>query len=164
MFYYRQYFFKRESNYCCFLTFDFINKFFAFTLNAKSTCFADTFSTGYIFIKLGIFNLDTANIPQLKGLGKRNNIVVEAGGIGVYRDAHDPDPNARFKAILMEIKADIEGGRQFSEAIAKHPKLFGPLYISMVKASEMSGAFARMLDQFVIDLQATPLVPNEAPA
>jgi DNA-binding MarR family transcriptional regulator len=25
-------------------------------------------------------------------------------------------------------------------------------------------AFARMLDQFVIDLQATPLVPNEAPA
>lgn len=55
--------------------------------------------------------------------------------------------NARFKAILMEIKADIEGGRQFSEAIAKHPKLFGPLYISMVKASEMSGAFARMLDR-----------------
>ena len=55
--------------------------------------------------------------------------------------------NARFKAVLQEIKADIEGGKQFSEAIARHPKLFGPLYISMVKASEMSGAFSRMLDR-----------------
>ena len=47
--------------------------------------------------------------------------------------------NARFKAVLQEIKADIESGKQFSEAIARHPKLFGPLYISMVRASEMSG-------------------------
>ena len=65
----------------------------------------------------------------------------------------DQTTNARFKAILMEIKADIEGGRQFSEAIAKHPKLFGPLYISMVKASEMSGAFARMLDRIAAYLR-----------
>lgn len=61
--------------------------------------------------------------------------------------------NAKFKAILMEIKGDIESGRQFSEAIAKHPKLFGPLYISMVKASEMSGAFARMLDRIAAYLR-----------
>ncbi|MAC20299.1 MAG: pilus assembly protein PilC [Phycisphaerae bacterium] len=55
--------------------------------------------------------------------------------------------NARFKAVLQEIKNDIESGKQFSEAIARHPKLFGPLYISMVRASEMSGAFSRMLDR-----------------
>ena len=61
--------------------------------------------------------------------------------------------NAKFKSVLQEIKADIESGRQFSEAIAKHPKLFGPLYISMVQASEMSGAFARMLDRIAAYLQ-----------
>ena len=61
--------------------------------------------------------------------------------------------NAKFKVVLQEIKADIESGRQFSEAIAKHPKLFGPLYISMVRASEMSGAFARMLDRIAAYLQ-----------
>ena len=55
--------------------------------------------------------------------------------------------NQKFRRILMQIKADVESGRQFSEAIAKHPKLFGPLYVNMVKASEMSGSFAKMLDR-----------------
>src|SRR6185503_17285488 len=31
--------------------------------------------------------------------------------------------------------------------IARHPKLFGPLYVNMVRASEMSGSFAEMLDR-----------------
>jgi type IV pilus assembly protein PilC len=61
--------------------------------------------------------------------------------------------NAKFKRILTDIKGDIESGKQFSEAIAKHPKLFGPLYISMVRASEMSGAFARMLDRIAAYLR-----------
>jgi type IV pilus assembly protein PilC len=61
--------------------------------------------------------------------------------------------NVKFKKILLQIKADIESGRQFSEAISKHPKLFGPLYLSMVRASEMSGAFARMLDRIATYLQ-----------
>ncbi len=52
-----------------------------------------------------------------------------------------------FRKVLIQLKQDVEGGKQFSEAIAKHPKLFNPLYISMVKASEMSGSFSRMLDR-----------------
>ena len=55
--------------------------------------------------------------------------------------------NQKFRSILVQIKLDIESGKQFSEAIAKHPKLFGPLYVNMVRASEMSGSFARMLDR-----------------
>ncbi len=55
--------------------------------------------------------------------------------------------NAKFKRILIQIKGDVESGKQFSEAIARHPKLFGPLYVSMVRASEMSGSFGRMLDR-----------------
>ncbi|MFW5681492.1 MAG: type II secretion system F family protein [Phycisphaeraceae bacterium] len=55
--------------------------------------------------------------------------------------------NAKFKKILFEIKQDVESGKPFSEALAKHPKLFGPLYINMVRASEMSGSFSQMLDR-----------------
>jgi type IV pilus assembly protein PilC len=61
--------------------------------------------------------------------------------------------NVRFKKILQEIKSDVESGKQFSEAISKHPRLFGPLYISMVQASEMSGAFSHMLDRIATYLQ-----------
>ncbi|MHC4990396.1 MAG: type II secretion system F family protein [Planctomycetota bacterium] len=59
----------------------------------------------------------------------------------------DQVTNPKFRTILMQIKADIESGKQFSEAIQRYPKLFGPLYVNMVRASEMSGAFAKMLDR-----------------
>ncbi len=52
-----------------------------------------------------------------------------------------------FKKVINELKADVESGKQFSDALAKHPKLFGPLYVNMVRASEMSGSFSEMLDR-----------------
>ena len=61
--------------------------------------------------------------------------------------------NQKFRKILLQIKSDVESGKQFSEAIARHPKLFGPLYVNMVKASEMSGSFAKMLDRIAAYLQ-----------
>jgi type IV pilus assembly protein PilC len=55
-----------------------------------------------------------------------------------------------FKRVLQQLKSDVEGGKQFSEAIGKHPKLFNPLYVNMVRASEMSGSFSRMLDRIAL--------------
>ncbi len=55
--------------------------------------------------------------------------------------------NPKFKKILLTIKMDVESGKQFSAAISRYPKLFGPLYVNMVRASEMSGSFAKMLDR-----------------
>jgi type IV pilus assembly protein PilC len=52
-----------------------------------------------------------------------------------------------FKKVITQLKTDVESGKQFSEAIARHPKLFGPLYVNMTRASEMSGSFAKMLDR-----------------
>ncbi|MHC4908625.1 MAG: type II secretion system F family protein [Planctomycetota bacterium] len=59
----------------------------------------------------------------------------------------DQVQNPKLKTILMTIKTDVETGKQFSEAITRYPKLFGPLYVNMVRASEMSGSFAKMLDR-----------------
>ena len=59
----------------------------------------------------------------------------------------DQTENPKFNALLNQIKQDVESGKQFSEALAKHPKYFGPLYVNMVRASEMSGSFSRMLDR-----------------
>ncbi len=58
--------------------------------------------------------------------------------------------NTKWKRILLEIRQDVEGGKQFSDAIAKHPKQFGPLYVNMVRASEMSGSFSQMLDRIAV--------------
>ncbi len=59
----------------------------------------------------------------------------------------DQTTHLGFKRVISQLKADVEGGKQFSEAIARYPKLFNPLYINMVRASEMSGSFSKMLDR-----------------
>ncbi|MEY3025664.1 MAG: Type secretion system protein [Planctomycetota bacterium] len=73
----------------------------------------------------------------------RAGISIRAALEGISEQVQNP----KFRKILLQIKSDVESGRQFSEAIARHPKLFGPLYVNMVKASEMSGSFAKMLDR-----------------
>jgi type IV pilus assembly protein PilC len=55
--------------------------------------------------------------------------------------------NPKFKKMLDQMKQDVESGKQFSESLARYPKTFSPLYLNMVKASELSGGFSRMLDR-----------------
>jgi len=55
--------------------------------------------------------------------------------------------HAGFKRVIEDLKSDVESGKQFSDAIARHPKLFNALYVNMVRASEMSGSFSEMLDR-----------------
>ncbi len=66
----------------------------------------------------------------------------------------DQTENPKFKEILVQIKKDVESGKSFSDALAKYPKVFSPLYINMVKASELSGSFGHMLERIVEYLNA----------
>src|SRR5204863_4687103 len=59
----------------------------------------------------------------------------------------DQVENPKFKKMLVQMKKDVEGGKQFSDALMRYPKTFSPLYINMVKASELSGGFSKMLDR-----------------
>ena len=59
----------------------------------------------------------------------------------------DQTTHLGFKRVINQLKADVEGGKQFSDAVARYPKLFAPLYVNMVKASEMAGSFSQMLDR-----------------
>lgn len=59
----------------------------------------------------------------------------------------DQTENPKFKAMLTQIKKDVESGKNFSDALMRYPKTFSPLYINMVKASELSGGFSKMLDK-----------------
>jgi type IV pilus assembly protein PilC len=59
----------------------------------------------------------------------------------------DQATNPKFKAMLVQMKRDVESGKQFSDALMRYPKTFSPLYVNMVKASELSGGFSKMLDR-----------------
>ena len=49
--------------------------------------------------RLGLFDLAAADLPELRAYGRANNILVEAGGVGVFRDEREPNPSLRYKAI-----------------------------------------------------------------
>jgi type IV pilus assembly protein PilC len=55
--------------------------------------------------------------------------------------------NKRFRKMIEQIRADVEAGKPFSEALSRYPKTFSPLYINMVRASELSGSFGHMLER-----------------
>ena len=59
----------------------------------------------------------------------------------------DQVQNPKFREMLVQMKKDVESGKQFSEALMRYPKVFSPLYINMVRASELSGGFSKMLDR-----------------
>jgi type IV pilus assembly protein PilC len=49
--------------------------------------------------------------------------------------------------IISELRADVEGGLLLSQAMARHPKVFNDLYVSMVQAGEASGMLDNVLDR-----------------
>ena len=55
----------------------------------------------------------------------------------------------KFRTVILDLKARIEGGQSFSQALAEHPDVFTNLYINMIAAAEISGSMSSMLQQLV---------------
>jgi type IV pilus assembly protein PilC len=47
--------------------------------------------------------------------------------------------NRALRQVITDVAAAIEGGCTLSEALGAHPKVFSPLFVSMVKAGEIGG-------------------------
>jgi type IV pilus assembly protein PilC len=57
--------------------------------------------------------------------------------------------------IIAELRADVEGGLLLSQAMARHPKVFDELYVSMVQAGEASGLLDQVLDRVAEQIEKT---------
>ncbi|MBP7811693.1 MAG: type II secretion system F family protein [Candidatus Moranbacteria bacterium] len=58
----------------------------------------------------------------------------------------DQSPNRYLRIILKEIEDDVEDGASFSESLEKHPSVFEPLVINMLRAGEVSGTLQRSIE------------------
>ena len=56
-------------------------------------------------------------------------------------------------AIIRELRADVEGGMLMSQAMARHPKVFNRLYVSMVEAGEAAGILDTVLDRVAFQIE-----------
>jgi type II secretory pathway component PulF len=57
--------------------------------------------------------------------------------------------NPFFNRVLSEVTIDIEQGLQFSDAVARHPKVFDKIFINMVRAGETGGFLRETLERLV---------------
>ena len=55
--------------------------------------------------------------------------------------------NARFRAIITALAAHIRSGGTLSEGLARHPRVFDWLYLSMIRAGEAGGMLDTVLDR-----------------
>lgn len=78
-----------------------------------------------------MYSLTKAGVPLVRGL------------IGLRESTR----NAVLSAAINEVVESLEAGRDLATSLTRHPKIFNPLYISMVRVGENSGRLMESFDQ-----------------
>lgn len=70
-----------------------------------------------------MYSLSKAGVPIMSAIG------------GLADSARNP----HFREVLQTLRADLEGGTAMAVALGSHPKVFNPLFVSMVSVGENTG-------------------------
>jgi len=95
---------------------------------------------------------------KLRGKVKEKEVAVFTRQLATMIDAGLPlvqslevlasqQENPAFKEVLLGVKADVEGGATFSDALRKHPKAFNDLFTNLVTAGEIGGTLDIILNR-----------------
>jgi len=63
--------------------------------------------------------------------------------------------NPALKQVLSNVKDSVNTGSSLSDAMMKHPKVFSPLFVHMIRAGESSGALDVILDRVASYIEKT---------
>ena len=66
----------------------------------------------------------------------------------------EEEKNKKFKKILEDIELNIKRGLQLSDCLEKHPGVFSNLYVSLVRAGEVSGQLSQTLEELAVYLES----------
>jgi len=72
-------------------------------------------------------------------------------GLTILLDQID---NPAFKKVITSVREDIESGTSITEALGRHPTVFGELYVNMVRAGELGGILDAILERLSGYLEA----------
>ena len=81
--------------------------------------------------------------------------MIEAGlnVVGALVILEEQTDDQALAVIVNHLRKDVEGGLLLSEAMARHPKVFTRLYISMVEAGEAAGILDIVLDRVAFQIE-----------
>ena len=56
-------------------------------------------------------------------------------------------PSGGLQRVLGDVHQQIMEGHTFSQALGRHPKVFGPVFVSLIRVGEAGGLLAEILEQ-----------------
>jgi type IV pilus assembly protein PilC len=96
---------------------------------------------------------DRVKLKEVALMSRQLATMVSSGltlvrSLGVLADQIESKP---LREAMIQVRSDVEQGTLLSAALERLPKIFSPLYISMVRAGEVGGA----LDAVLLKLSTT---------
>jgi type IV pilus assembly protein PilC len=61
--------------------------------------------------------------------------------------------NPKLAEVVAAVKHDVAGGASLTDALGKHPRVFSPLYVNMVRSAETGGLLDQVLDRLATFLE-----------
>ena len=103
------------------------------------------------------------NLPMIGGV-KNSDLVLFtrqlssmlASGLTLMRSLEilkDQMQNENMSEVVTTIINDVEEGKTLAQAIEKHPKVFTPIYVSIIRAGEQGGLLDRVLARLADNLE-----------
>ena len=69
--------------------------------------------------------------------------------------------NENLKMVLADIASEVRQGKDFSNALSRHPKVFDDIFINMVRAGEASGQLDDVLDRLATHMEESEELKGE---
>jgi type IV pilus assembly protein PilC len=102
-------------------------------------------------------------IPGLGGVSKKD-LVIFTRQFSTMIDAGLPlvqaldilanqTPNPEFRRVVAAVKARVETGATFADALREHPKVFDTLYVQLVAAGEVGGILDTILTRLAVYIE-----------
>src|SRR5579884_795801 len=86
--------------------------------------------------------------PDELAIATRQLSTMVSSGMTILRALHvleTQSDNKLFKETVGGVRRDVEAGLLLSDALERHPKVFNPLYVAMVRAGEAGGVLEMSL-------------------
>ncbi|MFP6660454.1 MAG: type II secretion system F family protein [Myxococcota bacterium] len=82
-------------------------------------------------------------------------VMIDAGlplvtALGIVAEQQE---NPTFQKVLRAVKADVEEGSTFADALKRHPKPFSDLYVNLVASGEVGGILDTILNRLAVQLE-----------
>jgi len=95
--------------------------------------------------------LTPVKLPELILFTKQFRTLIRAGVpmLHLLQVMVNQTENLKLKRIITSMEKDIREGSNLYSAFIKYPKIFSPLFCSMIHAGEVSGALPSVLDRLI---------------